>query len=138
MLNLAVMLPIAAGLLLLALRPKRRGPRELIVMGATLITSVLVLASVLRPSAEQSVLLYLLPNLPLAFRLDGVGRVMLAWAEDFARARGKAFLRLDSQRVNRPLSRYYEALGYRAAGTCVEGTYEGILREKPLVPAIET
>ena len=75
MLNLAVMLPIAAGLLLLALRPKRRGPRELIVMGATLITSVLVLASVLRPSAEQSVLLYLLPNLPLAFRLDGVGRV---------------------------------------------------------------
>ena len=68
----------------------------------------------------------------------GLGREMLAWAEDFARARGKAFLRLDSQRVNRPLSRYYEALGYRAAGTCVEGAYEGILREKPLVPAIET
>ena len=40
--------------------------------------------------------------------------------------------------MNRPLSRYYEALGYRAAGTCVEGAYEGILREKPLVPAIET
>ena len=70
--------------------------------------------------------------------LDGVGRVMLAWAEDFARAREKSFLRLDSQRVNRPLSRYYEALGYRAAGTCVAGAYAGILREKPLVPATET
>ncbi len=75
MLNLAVILPIAAGALLLALRPKRRGVREALVMGATLITSLIVLACVLRPGGEREVLLYLMPGLPLAFELDGVGRV---------------------------------------------------------------
>ena len=66
---------------------------------------------------------------------DGLGKEMLAYAEDFARERGKPFLRLDSQKVNDTLSRYYEALGYLPAGECVDGAYVGILREKSLFPS---
>ena len=62
MLNLAVMLPIVAGALLLALRPRRRGLREGLTLGATLVTSLIVLLALLRPSAEQEVLLALLPE----------------------------------------------------------------------------
>jgi hypothetical protein len=44
----------------------------------------------------------------------------------------KAFLRLDSAIDNPALTRYYEALGYLPAGHCVDGLYEGILRQKAL------
>ena len=65
----------------------------------------------------------------------GLGREMLAWAEDFARQKGRPFLRLDSQKVNDALTRYYEALGYRPVGECVDGAYAGIRREKSLFPS---
>lgn len=68
----------------------------------------------------------------------GLGREMLAWAEDYARKQGKIFLRLDSQQANHALSRYYDSLGYSPVGTCVDGSYEGILREKALDPSTET
>ena len=68
----------------------------------------------------------------------GLGREMLAWAEDYARKQGKIFLRLDSQQANHALSRYYDSLGYSPEGTCVDGSYEGILREKALDPSTET
>ena len=45
---------------------------------------------------------------------------------------GKEVLRLDSQKVNDDLSRYYEALGYPAVGECIDGAYVGIKREKTL------
>ena len=51
---------------------------------------------------------------------------------------GKIFLRLDSQQANHALSRYYDSLGYSPVGTCVDGSYEGILREKALDPSTET
>ena len=65
----------------------------------------------------------------------GLGREMLAYAEDFSRQKGRPFLRLDSQKVNDALSRYYEALGYRPVGECVDGDYVGIRREKSLLPS---
>ena len=80
-------------------------------------------------------LAYYVHHLATAPDCPGLGREMLAWAEDFARERGKPFLRLDSQKVNDALSRYYEALGYRPAGECVDGAYVGILREKSLLPS---
>lgn len=64
----------------------------------------------------------------------GLGKAMLSYAESYARRRGKPFLRLDSQKVNTVLSRYYEALGYFPAGECVDGAYVGILREKSVLP----
>ena len=62
----------------------------------------------------------------------GLGREMLTFAETYARNAGKEVLRLDSQKVNDDLSRYYEALGYPAVGECIDGAYVGIKREKPL------
>lgn len=62
----------------------------------------------------------------------GLGREILTFAETYARNAGKEVLRLDSQKVNDDLSRYYEALGYPAVGECIDGAYVGIKREKPL------
>ena len=66
------------------------------------------------------------------FSYPGLGQEILTFAETYARNAGKEVLRLDSQKVNDDLSRYYEALGYPAVGECVDGAYVGIKREKPL------
>ncbi len=65
-------------------------------------------------------------------RTPGVGRSLLAFAEDLARARSIQALRLDSADGNAALEGYYTALGYTAVGTCVDGPYVGIKREKRL------
>ena len=62
----------------------------------------------------------------------GLGPVFLQMAEDYARAQGKTRFRLDSADDNPFLTDYYTALGYVPVGTCVDGLYSGILREKPL------
>ena len=41
-------------------------------------------------------------------------------------------MRLDCAEDNERLKQYYAAQGYRAAGRCREGSYRGILWEKPL------
>lgn len=60
------------------------------------------------------------------------GAELLAYAEDLGRREGKKGIRLDSAVDNRPLNEYYEALGYPAVGTFVEGPYEGVNRVKYL------
>lgn len=60
----------------------------------------------------------------------GTGSLFLARAEDYARERGVDRLRLDCYVDNAEINAYYEKLGYHPAGTCVDGEYHGILREK--------
>lgn len=62
----------------------------------------------------------------------GAGRRFLREAEQHAARVGKRFLRLDSAIDNPALTRYYESQGYLPAGTCIDGLYEGILRQKQL------
>lgn len=62
----------------------------------------------------------------------GAGSAFMALAEDWARRRGAEYFRLDSADDNPPLARYYEEKGYQPAGTCVDGPYSGILRQKKL------
>lgn len=62
----------------------------------------------------------------------GAGRLFLQEAEAYAASRGKACLRLDSAIDNPRLTAYYETQGYLPAGTCIDGMYEGILRQKAL------
>lgn len=62
----------------------------------------------------------------------GVGRVFLQMAEEYAITQGKTRFRLDSADDNAFLSAYYTAQGYVPAGSCVDGLYSGILREKVL------
>ena len=45
---------------------------------------------------------------------------------------GKQYLRLDSARNNPSLERYYTNLGFVAVGSCQEGEYQGILRQKEI------
>ena len=60
----------------------------------------------------------------------GSGRCFLEGAEALAAARGKRYLRLDSAEGNEALSAYYAARGFVPAGTCSEGGYRGVLRQK--------
>jgi GNAT superfamily N-acetyltransferase len=43
----------------------------------------------------------------------GIGAQILRWAAEFARARGKRFLRLETWDGNRGMRRYYEQQGFR-------------------------
>lgn len=62
----------------------------------------------------------------------GIGSVYLELAERFAADCGKKYFRLDSAVGNIPLENYYSSRGYKAVGECVDGLYEGILRQKEL------
>ena len=70
----------------------------------------------------------------LASRLGakGAGARCLAAIEEHARRNGKAYVRLDSAVDNEMLREYYTARGYIPVGRCIDGAYEGILREKKL------
>lgn len=76
-----------------------------------------------------------LHHLAAALSRKGAGRSFLQYAEAHAARLGKRFLRLDSAIDNPALSAYYESQGYLPAGTCIDGLYEGILRQKPLAAA---
>lgn len=73
---------------------------------------------------------YYLHHLVSAPDAKGTGAELVRFAEGYAKERGKEFLRLDSAVDNAPLARYYEAMGYPASGTCDDGAYHGLLREK--------
>ncbi|MBR5224382.1 MAG: proton-conducting membrane transporter [Clostridia bacterium] len=78
MLSLAVFLPIAAGLLMLAVPPKCRRARELAVEGVTIATSLIVLYCLCFLRETPQTLVYLTTNLPITFSIDGVGAVFTA------------------------------------------------------------
>jgi len=75
---------------------------------------------------------FYLHHLAADLRHKGAGRIYLCEAEAHARRVGKQFLRLDSAIDNPALTAYYESQGYLPAGTCIDGLYEGILRQKAL------
>lgn len=70
----------------------------------------------------------------LASRVDakGTGSIFLEMAEAYAASQGMEYLRLDSAVGNQTLEDYYTRRGYVAAGSCKDGLYEGILRQKKL------
>ena len=75
----------------------------------------------------------------------GVGRTLLAWAENRAVERGRRFLCLDCLAANSRLRRYYEDLGFRLVTevpgppdhphTTAHGPWLAALYEKPLQAA---
>ena len=64
----------------------------------------------------------------------GAGRRFLSAAEAHAARTGHTFLRLDSATDNPALATYYTAQGYVPAGECIDGLYQGVLRQKRLPP----
>lgn len=78
MLSLAILFPIIAGALLLAVRFKSRRMRSIVVESVTILTSLLVLVCLMRHSGQTEMAFYLTRKLPIAFKLDGVGSVFTA------------------------------------------------------------
>lgn len=72
----------------------------------------------------------------LASRVDakGAGSIFLQMAESYTASMGKRFMRLDSAVGNKNLEHFYASRGYQEAGFCKDGLYEGILRQKALLP----
>lgn len=64
--------------------------------------------------------------------IKGAGKRFLQEVEDYARTQGKKYLRLDSSRENEALAHYYESFGFKEAGTCTDGPYQGICRQKEI------
>lgn len=62
----------------------------------------------------------------------GVGTKFLEFAEEYALSKNKLYFRLDSAQDNKGLSDYYEAQGFMPVGTCQDGPYRGVLRQKKL------
>lgn len=81
------------------------------------------------PVHKKAYYIHHLATLPGETRL---GKQMIAYAERIARRDGMPAVRLDSAVDNARLTEYYESMGYAPVGTCVDGMYEGILREKPV------
>lgn len=62
----------------------------------------------------------------------GAGERILQKSEELARRMGREYLRLDCADDNAFLNAYYGHLGYAPRGTCADGLYTGICREKKL------
>ena len=60
------------------------------------------------------------------------GSLFLRLAERYAADAGCEWFRLDSADDNVFLEQYYAARGYEPAGTCEDGLYTGVLRQKKL------
>lgn len=60
------------------------------------------------------------------------GADFLCRAGEYAVGEGKAYLRLDSAEDSAALAKYYESLGFVPTGTCTDGPYKGVRREKKL------
>ena len=75
---------------------------------------------------------YYLHHLASALDAKGTGSIFLEAAERYTASQGKTYLRLDSAVGNKTLEDYYTERGYVEAGRCVDGLYEGILRQKKL------
>lgn len=71
-------------------------------------------------------------NLVTAVGASGAGKAILREAEKLAKVRGMEAIRLDCIEGNEPLNAWYEAQGYFLRGTCTDGPYHGLLREKLL------
>ena len=76
---------------------------------------------------------YYLHHLASDPEAKGTGSVFLEMAEAYTAREGKMYMRLDSAIGNKNLENYYASRGYREAGFCKDGLYEGVLREKKLI-----
>ncbi|ORX76824.1 hypothetical protein BCR32DRAFT_329171 [Anaeromyces robustus] len=61
----------------------------------------------------------------------GIGRIFLEYIENYAKSKGKIFLRLDSPVKNPKLGEIYEKQGFVPTGDfCILERYKGVLRQK--------
>ena len=73
-----------------------------------------------------------LHNFVSSMTAPGAGSVFLEETEKHAAGLGISIIRLDVAENNDIMNRYYESRGYLISGTCTDGPYHGILREKKI------
>ena len=62
----------------------------------------------------------------------GIGSYFLELCEKYTYDMGRKYMRLDSATDNDVLKKYYDIRGYVEAGKCIDGLYEGILKQKKI------
>lgn len=75
---------------------------------------------------------YYLHHFAAATDAKGVGSIFLQYAEQYTANCKMQYLRLDSAVGNKKLETYYTDRGYIEAGYCIDGLYQGVLRQKKL------
>ena len=112
---------------------QRRQMEELFVLtdeaGQILAVGALLHEDERWPDKEDA---YYLHHLAADLDFKGAGSIFLQLAERYTADQGMQYLRLDSAVDNPVLAQYYTSRGYREAGRCIDGLYEGILRQKKL------
>ena len=71
-------------------------------------------------------------NLVTAVGVSGAGKAILREARKLASSRSMESMRLDYADGTARLNAWYESQGYFLRGTCTDGPYHGLLREKLL------
>ena len=79
------------------------------------------------PDGERAIYVH---HLVTDLTARGAGRELLAFAEKEAMRRGMTKIRLDSEKGNEKLAKYYADAGYTELDEFCEGEYIGIRREK--------
>lgn len=100
------------------------------VTGRILCVGALLLEDARWPDSESAYYLHHFASEP---DVKGVGSIFLQEAEAYTASKGKMYLRLDSAVGNKALEDYYTDRGYLEMGRCVDGLYEGVLRQKKLI-----
>ena len=107
---------------------------EVFVLEETIKNKIVAVAVLMKEDArwpDIASALYL-HNFATRIEYKGVGSIFLSLAEQYTKAQGYEYMRLDSDIDNKPLEEYYTTRGYKAVGECIDGLYKGILREKKL------
>lgn len=75
---------------------------------------------------------YYIHNFVSKVSSEQYGTIFLKKVEEKAKRSHKMYIRLDSAKDNVSLTKFYESLGFQAVGTCEDGPYQGILRQKKI------
>jgi len=113
---------------------QKRQNDEVFVLEETIKNEIVAVAVLMKEDARWKTPASALYLHNFATRLDykGVGSIFLKLAEEYTKKMGYKYMRLDSDIDNKPLEEYYTSRGYKAVGSCIDGLYKGILREKEL------
>lgn len=97
-----------------------------------LLSAVVLLPEDERWDGQPSRRAWYVHNLVTAIGASGAGKAILREARKLASSRSMESMRLDCADDNMRLNAWYESQGYFPCGTCIDGPYNGILREKLL------
>lgn len=78
---------------------------------------------------KSYIYLHHLATLP---QYHGIGKTFVKACEDIAKQMGKSGIRLDCQKGNDAIIRFYDDMGYLSKGEFTSGKYTGIRKEKLL------